>query len=64
MHACILYVHGWVTIKADLDGTTFAYDYRMMSHAVSRVRAARVMQKVAHNSRHSTLPILTIVVGF
>ena len=35
-----------------------------LSHAISRARAARVMQKIAHNSRHSTLPITTIVVGF
>ena len=34
-----------------------------LSHAISKARAARVMQKIAHNSRHSTLPIPTIVVG-
>ena len=28
-----------------------------LSHAISGARAARVMQKVAHNSCHSTLPI-------
>ena len=35
-----------------------------LSHAISRARAARDMQKIAHNSRHSTLPITTLVVGF
>ena len=35
-----------------------------LSHATSRAHAARVMQKVAHNSLHSTLPIPTIVLGF
>ena len=31
-----------------------------LSHAISRARAARVMQKIAHNTRNSTLPIPTI----
>ena len=35
-----------------------------LSHAISRARAARVMQNIAHNSRHSTLLIPMIVVGF
>ena len=49
-------------LKADLDGTTVAYNCRM--RLFSRVHAARIMQTIAHNSRHSTLPISTIVVGF
>ena len=35
-----------------------------LSRAISGVRAARVMQKIAQNSRHSTLRIPTVVVGF
>ena len=46
--------------KVDLDSTTIVFDCRMRFLE----RAARVMQKIAHNSRHSTLPIPTIVVGF
>ena len=34
-----------------------------LSHVFFRARAARVMQKLAHNSRHSTLPIPTIAVN-
>ena len=48
-------------LKADLDGTTFAYDCCMQ---ISRACAARVMQKIAHNSRHSRLHKPTTVVGF
>ena len=49
---------GTGTVKAALDGRTCL----RLSHAISRARAARVTQKIAHNSRHSTLPIPTIVV--
>ena len=48
-------------VKADLDGTTFAYDCRM--RFLERVLLTSC-KKIAHNSRHSTLPIPTIVVGF
>ena len=52
-----VFKHFWhfsTFLKADLDGTTFAHD---QSRAISGERAARVMQNIAHNSRHSTLPI-------
>ena len=48
-----------IIIMANLDGTTCL----RLSHAISRVRTAHVMQKLAHNSRHSTLPIPTIVIN-
>ena len=47
-------------VKADLDGATFSDDCRTRFLE----SAFHVMQKIAHNSRHSTLPIPRIVVGF
>ena len=49
------------SLKGDLDSTTFAYDCRM--RFLERALLASC-KKIAHNSRHSTLPIPTIVVGF
>ena len=49
------------TVKADLDGTTFAYDCRMRFLECALLASYK---KIAQNSRHSTLPIPTVVVGF
>ena len=49
------------TLKSDLEGTTSAYDCRM--RFLERALLASC-KKIAHNSRHSTLPIPTIVVEF
>ena len=49
------------TLKSDLEGTTSAYDCHM--RFLERALLASC-KKIAHNSRHSTLPIPTIVVAF
>ena len=52
-------------IEGGLTGRFRRYNFCLrLLHAISRAHAARVMEKVAHNSRHSTLPVPTIVVGF
>ena len=49
------------TLESDLDGTTSAYDCRI--RFLERALLASC-KKIAHNSRHSTLLITTIVVEF
>ena len=57
-----LFVQFWMeTVKADSRRYNFCLQ---LSHAISGACAARVMQKVAQTSCHSTLPIPTIVVVF
>ena len=59
----LLCLHLIVTLTSK--GRFRRYNFSLrLSHAISRARAARDMQKIAHNSRHSTLPITTLVVGF
>ena len=44
-------------LKANLDGTTFAYDCRMRFPECTLLASCK---KITHNSCHSTLPIPTI----
>ena len=45
-------------VLRDCKGGFRQYNFCLqLSHAISRARAAHVMQKIAHNSCHSLLPI-------
>ena len=51
-------------VSGDYYGRFRWYNFCLwLLHAISRACAARVMQKITHNSCHSTLPIPTIVVN-